>query len=65
MTKQEVKETENHTLIKETINTYAMLLVNFNLGRGTKQLESHFQDCCAELVKRELITQDDWDDLNR
>lgn len=65
MTKQEIKKAENHTLIIETIKTYAWLLQNWTMQKGTKQLEKHFQDCCEEMVKRELITKEDWDNLNQ
>lgn len=65
MTKQEVKKAKNHELIRETINTYGLLLMNYSQQRGIKQHEKHFNDCCEEMVKRELITQEDWDYLNK
>lgn len=64
MNKQEVKKAEDHALITETIRTYAFLLQNWCLQRGTKQLEKHFQDCGNELVKRGIITQEDLNHLN-
>lgn len=64
MTKKELKYLENNKLITETIYTYAWLLQNDALGRGTKQLEKHFADCCEEMLKREIITQEDVDRLN-
>lgn len=65
MTKQELKKTTNNELIRESIGTYGSLLQNWCLQRGVKQLEKHWNDCCDELLKRELLTNDDVRHLNR
>lgn len=65
MTKQELKKADSRKLVYDAIRTYGFLLTNEMRGCGTKQLERHFQDCCAEMVKRGIITQDEWDSLNR
>jgi len=64
MTKQEIKKSTNNELIRESIRTYGFLLQNSILRRGTKQLEKHWSDCCDELVKRELLTEEDVKHLN-
>ena len=64
MTKQEVKKSPDHTLILELAMTYSTLLVNWNLGRGTKQAEKHLADVTEEMRKRGLLSIDDIKRLN-
>ena len=64
MTKQEVKKSSDNELITEAIWTYGRLLQNFIARRGTAQLEKHWNDCAGELVKRNLITENDVKWLN-
>ena len=64
MTKQEVRKCADNELIRESIYTYGFLLQNWSLQRGVKQLEKHCNDCCEELVKRELLTEEDVKHLN-
>ena len=65
MTKREIPKAKDNELIRDAIWTFGWLQQNEILDRGTKQLESHFQDLCSEMVKRGLITQEQWDSFNR
>lgn len=65
MTKKELKTATNNKLIIDLASTYANLITNFNLGRGTVQHEKHLKDLQEEMLKRELLTQEDVDYLNR
>lgn len=64
MTKQEVKKSTNNELIRESMRTYGFLLQNWTLRKGLKQLEKHWSDCCEELIKREILTEEDVKYLN-
>lgn len=64
MTRKDLKECANNVLIAHSIGVYGRLLANFNTGRGIKQLDKHFRDCCDEMVKRGLITEEDAKHLN-
>ena len=64
MTKQEVKKCTDNELIKESLHTYGFLLQNWTLRRGVKQLEKHWKDCADEMVKRNILTEEDVKQLN-
>lgn len=64
MTKKELKTATNNALILDLAETYAGLISNYNLGRGIIQHEKHLKDLEAEMLKRELLTQEDVDQLN-
>ena len=64
MTKKDLKECASNVLIVDAINTYANLIFNYNVGRGIKQYDKHFRDCCEEMIKRGLITEEDAKHLN-
>lgn len=65
MTKREIRNADTGALITETIHTYGLIMRNCVSDRGTKQLNSHFDDCCNELINRGLITNDNIEFLNR
>ena len=64
MTKKEIKTSSNNELIMETILTYSSLLSNYQQSRGTTQLEKHFDDLSSEMLRRDLLTQEQIDRLN-
>ena len=39
MRKTEIPKAKNNELVKDYVTSYALLSLNYNLGRGTKQLE--------------------------
>ena len=63
MRKTEIKTAKDNELIAEYVHSYAMLIVKYNLNRGTKQLEKHCHDLETELLKRGLLTEDDIEKL--
>lgn len=64
MTKKEIAQVKNNELITEYVNSYAMLMMNYNEGKGIYRLQKHCQDLEAELLKREILQQSDIDKLN-
>ncbi len=64
MNKQEIKKSANNELVRESIRTYGFLLQNYTLQRGIKQLEKHWKDCTDELIKRNILTEEDVRHLN-
>lgn len=65
MTKKEIKIAKNSELVYEYATSYALLIVNYNIGKGTKQLQKHCNDLENELMKRNLLTEEDVERLNR
>lgn len=65
MKKSEIKTLSNNELIVEYVSTYSFYDTNFLLGRGTKQLEKHLKDLEEELVKRDILTESDIEELHK
>ena len=63
MKKSEIKTLSNNQLIVEYVSTYSWHDTNYFLGRGTKQLEKHLKDLEEELVKRDILTESDIEEL--
>ena len=64
MKKNELKELKNSDLIREAINIYARLLLNYNMKKGTTILEKQWKTCTDELEKRDLLKESDIEFLN-
>ena len=64
MTKNEIKKAKDNELIIEYVKSYSGLCLNENLHLGTKQLSKHCADLEAELLKREILTENDIKSLN-
>jgi hypothetical protein len=64
MTRQEVKKSSDNELVRESLHTYGRLLQNWASNRGVKQLEKHWKDCTDEMVKRNILTEEDVNHLN-
>lgn len=64
MTKSEIKKAKDNDLITEYVSSYAILLLNYNLDKGTKQAEKHCRDLEAELLKRGILTEENINTLN-
>ena len=58
MRKNEIAKAKDNDLITEYAVSYATMLLNYNLGRGMKQIESHCRDLEEELFKRGLLTEE-------
>ena len=65
MRKTEIKKAKDNELVLEYVETYSLLLLNYNLGKGIKQLKSHFDDLSKEMVKRGILTLEDVEKLNQ
>ena len=63
MRKCDIPKLANNDLITEYVLTYSMLLLNFNSGRGTKQYEGQCKALQAELLKREILTPENINEL--
>lgn len=59
MKKTEIAKAKNNELVYEYVNSYALLCLNSTSGRGVKQLSKHCEDLEKELIKRELLTEED------
>ena len=59
MRKAEIKKATDNALIVDFIEAYSSLCVNVNLGRGTKQYETHCKDLAEEMLRRGLFTEED------
>lgn len=64
MRKTEIPKAKENDLITEYVSSYATLLLNYNLSRGTTQAEKHCRDLEAELLKRGLLTEENIRELN-
>ena len=65
MKKSELKSAKINELIVDYVQSYSMLSLNYNLNKGTKQLEKHCEDLEEELTKRNILTQEDIKKLHR
>lgn len=65
MKKSEIKNLSNNELIVEYVSIYSLHDTNFILRRGTKQLEKHLKDLEEELVKRNILTESDIEELHK
>jgi hypothetical protein len=65
MRKNEIPKAKDNDLITEYINAYATLLLNYNANLGTKQLEQMCKNLEAELLKREILTEENIARLNK
>lgn len=63
--KNQIKTLSDNDLIKEYVKTYAHYDQNFVLRRGTEMLTKHLKDLEAELIRRNILTEDDVEELNR
>ena len=59
MRKADIPKAANNELIVEYVDTYSSYLLNYNDGRGIKQLEARLTALEAELMKRQILTRDD------
>lgn len=64
MTKAEIPKAKDNELITEYVSSYALLLVKFNLDRGTAKAEKHCKDLEKELLKRGILTEENIRTLN-
>ena len=64
MKKSEIKNLKDNELIAEYVRTFANFETNWVLRRGTKQFWKHMKDLEEELLKRNILTQEDVDRLN-
>ena len=64
MTKKEIKKVPNNELIVDYVRSYSLYEVNYLLDRGRKQVLQHCHDLEAELVARNILTEDDVKHLN-
>lgn len=64
MTKKEIKTASNSEIIVAYINAYTLLNLNYNLNRGTKQLETECKNLEAELIERGILTEEQIQRLN-
>jgi hypothetical protein len=64
MTKQELKAATNSELITDYIKSYSRLVLAQNFGGAWKALDKHLNHLNAEMLSRELLTQDQIDYLN-
>ena len=64
MTKQEIKKSKDNELIREYVSSYGQLWANWLTDRGTKQLSNHCKDLEAELLNRNILTEEDIRILN-
>ena len=65
MKKSDIKTLPNNKLIAEYVHSFAFYDTNYILGRGTKQLGKHLRDLEEELIKRNMLTEEDIEILNR
>lgn len=65
MTKKEIQIAKNNELIVEYVRSFSNLLLNYNLGRSIKRYENHCRDLEKELVRRNLLTEEDVKSLNQ
>lgn len=59
MRKADIPKMANNELIVEYVDAYASFLLNYNANRGIKRYEVLIAALEAELMKREILTQDD------
>ncbi len=64
MKKSEIKNLTDRELIVEYVRTYSHYDTNSILGRGIEQLAKQLRNIEAELVKRNILTEDDINYLN-
>lgn len=64
MTKKEIKSAKDSELVYEYATNYALLLLNYNMGKGTNRLQAHCNNLENELMKRNLLTEEDIKRLN-
>ena len=64
MKKSEIKNLTDRQLLVEYISTTSFYDTNFVLRRGTKQLHKHLRDLEEELIKREILLEEDIRILN-
>lgn len=58
MTKTEMKKATDNEIIYRYIKAYSSLTLNINLGGKTKSLEKELADLDAEMLSRELLTEE-------
>lgn len=65
MTKTEMKKAANNELIVAYVEAYSSFVLKYNeKGRGIKMIQKECQNLEAELLKRELLTEEDVRRLN-
>lgn len=64
MTKKELKTANDSEVIVDYIQTYALFILNCNLGRGVKQLDKHLCDLDVEMLKRGILSKEQVELLN-
>lgn len=64
MRRAEMKKAKSNELILDYIESYALLSLNYNGNRGTQKIEKHCRDLEAELLRRDILTEDDIKKLN-
>ena len=65
MTRKQLKFARDGEILVDYIMTSCKFAVNQNLGRGTKALGEHLKDLENEIIKRDILTQEEVDYLNR
>ena len=64
MKKSEIKNLTNRQLLVEYISSYSLYDTNFVLRRGTDKISKHLKDLEEELIKREILLEEDIRILN-
>lgn len=64
MKKSEIKNLTDRELIVEYVRAYSHYDTNFILRRGIEQLAKQLRNIEAELIKRNILTEDDINYLN-
>lgn len=64
MRKSEIPKAKDNELVFEYVESYALLMMNYNEGKAIKQKQAHCNELEKELVKRGLLTEEDVKKLN-
>lgn len=64
MKKSEIKSLKDNELIVEYVSTYSHYDTNFVCRRGIERLAKHLKDLEAELISRQILTEEDVKHLN-
>lgn len=59
MKKTEIPKLKDNELIRSYVQTYGFLMRNMNIGRGEKRLSDQCKALEGELIKRNLLTEED------
>lgn len=65
MKKSEIKKATNAEIVYEYAIMYSLLCDNYNTGRSTKTYEQRCRNLEDELLKRELLTEEQIEKLHK